>query len=438
MADLKELGEDVAQAGQYILEQQIGGDASAAFFAASRDDGERALVKLVPIDAPDAEPQLTIWQRTRHLRHPHLLELLDLGRTESAGSAYLYAAFEYPDDNLASAIEHGPISEQETREVLEAALDGLRYLHGQGLVHNAIGPHSIVAVGNTVKLATDFLRESDGLEGHAEDVRQLGELVRTLVWPRDLSEPLATVVRHATEPDPKYRWTLAEIASALSKSKVEPAPLAVAAAAPGPSPVLEPEPPVLDPEPLPTPMVEQQPVLPAPARRAPVEPAAPVGFPRWIFAALAGVLLLILVINLRRRPETPANAAPSAAPATAEPATPQPLPPLPAPSSPAVHPPAGKELAADRTAKTTRASDGAVWRVIAFTYTSHDAAAHRAKRVNERWPELHATVFSPKERRGYYLVALGGRMTRAEATRIQHKARSSGLPRDTYVQNYSN
>jgi hypothetical protein len=79
----------------------------------------------------------------------------------------------------------------------------------------------------------------------------------------------------------------------------------------------------------------------------------------------------------------------------------------------------------------------AMWRVIAFTYTSHDAAAKKAKRVNEKWPDLRASVFIPKERRGYYLVALGGRMTREDAVRLQRKARGSGLPRDTYVQNYS-
>jgi hypothetical protein len=77
------------------------------------------------------------------------------------------------------------------------------------------------------------------------------------------------------------------------------------------------------------------------------------------------------------------------------------------------------------------------WRVIAFTFRSHEQAARKADRVNYRFPQLHAAVFSPKGRPGYYLVALGSRMTREEATRLQRKARGLGLPRDTYVQNYS-
>ena len=78
-----------------------------------------------------------------------------------------------------------------------------------------------------------------------------------------------------------------------------------------------------------------------------------------------------------------------------------------------------------------------MWRVIAFTYRSHDIAAQKATQINSRWPDLHAGVFAPKELRGYYLVTLGERMTRDDATRLQRKARSLGLPRDTYMQNYN-
>src|SRR5207248_4317299 len=157
-------------------------------------DGAPALVKRVPESAPYARRQFDMWQRARQLRHPNLLDVLDVGSTEVDGERYLYAAFERPDDTLASAIEHGPLTEQETREILDTALDALRYLHGQGLVHGALDPHHIVAVGNTIKLATDSLRESDNLEGHAEDVRQLGELVKTLLAPNEIGEPLRTIV----------------------------------------------------------------------------------------------------------------------------------------------------------------------------------------------------------------------------------------------------
>ena len=77
-----------------------------------------------------------------------------------------------------------------------------------------------------------------------------------------------------------------------------------------------------------------------------------------------------------------------------------------------------------------------MWRVIAFTYRSRAGAVKKAEQVNRRHPDLEARVFSTKEKKGYYLVSLGGRMTREDALRRQKKARSEGLARDVYVQNY--
>jgi hypothetical protein len=135
-------------------------------------------------------------------------------------------------------------------------------------------------------------------------------------------------------------------------------------------------------------------------------------FPKWIVVAVAILLLSILIVNMRRTPRAsrPDPAAPAAIAATPiAPITPSPVHASP-PAAPA-------------------------WRVIAYTYRSRDMAAKKAKQINARWPDLHAAVFEPKG--GYYLVALGDRMSREDATRLQSKARGMGLPPDTYVQNYS-
>jgi hypothetical protein len=355
------------------------------------------------------------------LRHPNLLYLSDCGIAEVAGAEYIFSVFENPDDNLASALEEGPISEAETREVLEVALNALRYLHNQGMVHGAVRPQKIVAVGNTIKLATDSLRESDDLEGVAEDVRQLGELVKTLLGTDAIGGALEIIVRNATEPDRRNRWTLAELARELQASPISVAPeVPAAASTPEPAPEL---PALIEPEPA---VVTLAPELPPPARHRPVEPALPIAFPKWIFVGVAIVLLLILAMNLRRKPDKPVRPAPAAA--EPAPAPPQPLPPLPRPAP---------ENEAAKGQPTPATSTGrAMWRVIAFTYRSRDAAAKRARHVNERWPDLQAAVFAPAARHGYYLVALGGPMTRDDAVRVQEKARNAGLPRDIYVQNY--
>jgi hypothetical protein len=93
-------------------------------------------------------------------------------------------------------------------------------------------------------------------------------------------------------------------------------------------------------------------------------------------------------------------------------------------------------VAAPAAPQPTAAAGQEMWRVIAFTYRSRSAAAKRVELLNQHHPELNAAVFSPNERKGYHLVALGGRMTHEAALRLQRNARGKGLPRDLYVQNY--
>ncbi|MBS1854973.1 MAG: protein kinase family protein [Acidobacteria bacterium] len=417
MAEMTGTGEEISLYGAYTLEHWVGGDRASGYFGARGEDGERALVKLVPEGGAGAERQFAIWQRARHLRHAHVLDVRDVGKLEAGGDRYVYVAFEYPDDRLATALEKGPLTVDEARGVVEAVIDALRYLHGQGLAHGAIDPLHVVATGDTVKLITDSLREPDGMDAFAEDVRQLGELVKRMRAPEDPGEPLATIARHAADPNARNRWTLAEIARVL--------------AAPAGVPPVAPELPVVQAESE----VQDRPVLPPPhVRRNTVAPVSPMPFPKWIFAAAGLLLLLILVLNLRHKP------APVATPAQSVPASPVP------PPGPAV--PASRDPKAE-TARVAQpkplppqpvragTAERVMWRVIAYTYGSYDMASKKARQVNQRYPDLHAVVFVPGERRGYYLVALGGRMTREDAVRLQRRARGMGFPGDVYVQNYN-
>jgi hypothetical protein len=81
--------------------------------------------------------------------------------------------------------------------------------------------------------------------------------------------------------------------------------------------------------------------------------------------------------------------------------------------------------------------DRPYWRVIAYTYSSFRTAERRADAINQQWPGANAEVFSPDSGRPPFLVALGGKMNRDAAVRLLKIARGKGLPRDTYIQNYS-
>jgi hypothetical protein len=441
MTHLQEHWEGVSLSEDYTLEQWLGGDDSAAFFQTSiAPDGHRAVVKLIPEAAVDNAALLDLWHRTRQLRHPNLVELLDCGRADHGGEIALYAVFESPDDTLASALSRSALNRMESREVLDSVIDALRYLHAQGLVLGALDPDHIVAVGDRVKLSTDALREADTSSAYREDVRLLGNLWQQALMPASLKS--AEIAAHTADPNPEARWTLAEICAAL-----EP-PLPTV---PPPAPPLPVSPPIsvplssVAPDSAPPVVVRNDvPALPPAHRRTP-ERAAPSRFPKWILVAAAGVVFVVVGLN-RPRPDgadKPSRVAPVSLPvATPAPAplpgtaAPKPtVPPAAKPTATAPKPtaPASKPIAP----KPSPAAGQEIWRVIAFTYRTREAAAKKVQQLNEYHPGINATVFLPKGEGGYYLVSLGGRMTHEEAERLQRSARGKGLPRDLYVQNYS-
>ena len=184
MTHLREHWEGVALSGNYTLEKWLGGDDSGAFFQTSlAPDGRRAVVKLVPEAVVDGAAPLDLWYRTRQLRHPNLVELLDCGRANHGGETVLYAVFESADDTLASALSRSPLNRLESHEVLDSVINALRYLHAQGLVLGALDPARIVAVGDRIKLSTDALREADTSSAYRQDVRLLFVLWQQALMP---------------------------------------------------------------------------------------------------------------------------------------------------------------------------------------------------------------------------------------------------------------
>jgi len=419
MTRLEEQWIGVCLAGDYTLRQYLGeaGDdaGTGAFFAAARCSGEPVLVKLIPASA-GAGDRLLLWRRTAHLQHPNLLRLLDCGRESqpSLGGDCLYAVFEWPDDHLADALQQGPLGGEEAREFLLAALDALRYLHAQGLVHGSLDAANVVAVGNAIKLSTGNLREPDsGRFSYADDIAALGALLGRILTgqefgaaPADVAEPFATILRNTAGAKPADRWTIPEILAALE-------PPAAAAEE------LLAEPPI---QTLPVaPPIEPLPVAAEPLSAARRQRAATSRVPIWAWpvslAVLAGCFAWVVHTPAPKAqpvPIAPVYAPPPAAPESAAPETrPQPVDPA------APH-------------------ERAVWRVIAYTYNAWRDAEKKALAINRKWPGLNAEVFAPKGvHTPPYLVALGGRMDRLEAARVLQKARSRGLPRDTFMLNFS-
>lgn len=346
----------VTLAGQYRLEQYLCGDDAAAWYLTASRSGERAALKLMPA----ASRCLDAWQATRLLSHSNLLPMFDCGHALTDSGPVIFAVFEYPDDNLASAMGGKPLEESDAKETLAACLSALDYIHAHGMVHGAVDGQHVVAVGDRVKLASDTLRDAAG----------------SGITPEDDRRALYNLVGI---PYPEVRKPVKAVAPA-----------------------------VLPPS-----------VLPPPAAREEVDEHSDRTLPTWAYGAAVG-LVIAVGMALVLRPSKPA--APVAQPPTVQ--APQAAPARPIPA--AAEPPAPAPHA------------DAVWRVVAYTYNRYKDAEKKAHSINARYPGLHAMVFTPKgkDRRPYF-VALGGRMTHAEALNLRHVARAKGLPRDTFVRNYS-
>jgi len=368
-------------AGKYSLEEWLGESDGAAFFRTTfGTERQTGALKLIPETSPAAgEEQVKLWRIAARISHPSMLRLLDYGRAEQEGDAFLYGVFEFPDDSLSSALEHGPLSLEETREVLVAVVDGLRHIHSEGLVHGAVDSSHVVAVGNQIKLATDTLRLSSREATTAEDVRSLGALAYQLITGRrvepgsdpnlsSIPEPFRSVIRHSLVHDPNQRWTLTEIAALINPSPQLPAG------------------------------------LPDSPKQAPAPSSRP--FPKWILVATPAFLIALLLLFRGITPKSP-SAAPPTAPVAQTPVVPKP-------------------------------GSSQSWRVIAYTFSRRAEAEKRAQSINRKWAGARAEVIEPSGTKPTtYLVAVGGPMSHDEALRFLKVARGKGMPRATHIRNSS-
>jgi hypothetical protein len=74
------------------------------------------------------------------------------------------------------------------------------------------------------------------------------------------------------------------------------------------------------------------------------------------------------------------------------------------------------------------------WVLVAAIYKDYDLAAKRAASIGEKWTRWQPEVYPPAgQGKRKYMVLLQRAESRKEAERLLARARSEGMPRDTYV-----
>jgi TonB family protein len=274
--------------GKFPLHRYLGGSEHSAVFLTERSTpAQKAAIKFVQVDEPDAELQLFRWKHAATLSHPNLLRIFESGRCRLGDFDLLYVLMEYAEENLSQFLPQRPLTPAEARDVLAPTLQALAFLHGEALVHGHIRPSNILAIDDQLKLSSDGLSAvadhaeqshlpaaetqqsvqatslrhpspydapeiAKGIISPAGDIWSLGvTLVEALtqhlpastgspsqspVVPDTLPAIFLDIARHCLQRDPQRRWTVVDVGGRLNPGSVPPSDSA-AKPAHAPSPV---------------------------------------------------------------------------------------------------------------------------------------------------------------------------------------------------------
>ena len=439
-------------AGTYTLGKLLRSEGRNGFFATADTTGNAAVIRLTEAHY-DEDELLKRWRQVADIRQANLIGIERFGQTDFDGIAITYALMEADDANLADVLHERPLTLAETTQVARAVHAALTALHASGLVHEHIEAANVLAVGETVKLRSDCVRECiadiefNTPEGCAElrrkDVHSFGMLLLECLTLEkrynpglNLPDNFRRLIPHMLD----GTWTLEQVGQLLNPpAAVSPGPSAPATTPSARMPAARPQG-QSDARKAAKKKLPEQGTLPL-EERSKAEPALryrreatdePGGFSLrpWALGGLAVVIVCVVVIwhfvsAKPARPaqsQTPVQAAPLVSSGVSQPA-PQTSKPV---GTPSTGDPAPRNLA----------GHAAGWYVIAWTYNHQSQAQAKADHVNARNRGFHAEVFSPHGGNAPYLVSLGGPMGEPEAKALQQRARRSGLPRDTYIRNY--
>jgi eukaryotic-like serine/threonine-protein kinase len=411
--------------GVYPLTKLIRPEGRSAFFSTSNGTGSPTVIRLIESHF-DGDEILTRWRGMAALNHPNLVRLKGFGHQVLDETSLVYAVMEPVDANLAEIVAERRLTEEEARELATSLLGAIGALHTNGFVHEHVEAENVLAVGETIKLRSDCIRETpegeDGRELKRKDVHDFAVvLLQALTQGKTpgavLPAPFEPIVRKGMSGE----WGLVQIGAALEgKAAVAAAPAQRASAVSVAGPVEG------------VPVARRAEAIPVPAPsvsrriRGKVEERRR-GFGVRGVAYLLGIVFLVLLgwFFMHGKAASSSAAAPSAAPQQA------------ATESAANVPLSVSEAAppAEATAMSSTADSRGRWRVVAFTYNQEEQARQKATTIAQAHPDLNPTVFTPNGH-APFLVTLGGQMSKQDAFVFSGKAKREGMPKDTYAQNY--
>src|SRR5271167_1700184 len=151
--------------GAFRLTKLIRPEGRSAFFSTSNGTGVPTVIRLIESHF-DGDEILTRWRGMAALNHPNLVKLKSFGHQVVDETSLVYAVMEPVDANLAEIVLERRLTEEEAGELATSLLGAIGALHANGFVHEHVEAANVLAVGETIKLRSDCIRETpEGDEG---------------------------------------------------------------------------------------------------------------------------------------------------------------------------------------------------------------------------------------------------------------------------------
>ncbi len=219
-------------AGTFRLEHLLRPEGRSAFFSTTLGDGRQTVLRLIESHYDD-DAIVARWNAVTDLKQESLLGLTKFGHVVMDDTSLVYVVMEPSDADLGQILRERALTVAETRQVAESLVAAVTALHAIGLVHEHLLPMNVLAVGETVKLRSDCIREApEGAEGDAARNRDVYDLclvlLQALTLERKPDRVLKPAANSAALPAPfreilynglSGQWTtVAQIAKALADS----------------------------------------------------------------------------------------------------------------------------------------------------------------------------------------------------------------------------
>ncbi len=326
------------------------------------------------------------------LPHPNLLAIYDYGCTET----HAWVVLERGDECLGEILRDRPLSEDETRQLLDGVLPPLDYLHDRLLFPGNLDATNVFACGDRIKLSADRIRamrpESDSDQVGSLILQALtGSTDRTGV--EKLHAPFRDIVGK--------RWDLATIKRVLAGEVVEEAGASVSEASVRVSESV-------------TPVANAAPVLSGGALQPRYKKYAGLAIGGALAAAALCALLIRGAHNTAEPHSFDAQTIPVSAPASA------------VTNSPA------------KSESDTYPAVTPGWAIVGASFSRGEDAAKRAASLQQEHSKLEAAVYSvgnssAGSKHDRFVVLFASGLTEAQAKKQLTRIRRAGAPRGTYI-----